>query len=574
MRLARPSPLPAALAGAAALTLGPAVARAGLGPAHVLVVYNADAPGAKDVADRYVQARNLPTGHVCALSGIDPKAASIDLASFTAKVQKPLDACLAAAPEPDEIDALVTVRGLPYLVTLASGQIGFEALLQVGHGTKDGKEIATLAQGSAASLPNPLFLKGGLTSEFTISNPYQDWYRSSTQVVRQKVAPSAFSRLAVVDKGTVKLSKQLYVVARLDGFDFSDATALITRAIDAEKAGAPKGTLLCMHGADDARGARDPECEHATRVLKAAGFDTTWLPTFDGKLSGKTVGAYFTGAADIRDAIAGNTYVPGAIVDNLTSFGAVPQNFLCSADGKTCPASESQTSIARFVRAGASFVHGTVAEPNNNVFPNAGALLHYTMGYSAGEAFLFHEQFLAWYNLHVGDPLLAPWAARPKVTLGEARAATPFVVTASHPDGVQKVRLYVAGKRVAETDGDRLEATLPGAAGTKLDVLAVAVAKNANAKRTGWLEPEIEVHADVQGWTAATLTLGAPGPADTGPVDDAGVGDAGPGPAADPGGESGGCGCAVPGAASTPLVPGLALGLAWVAARRRRRGDR
>lgn len=563
----------AVVAPLAALALfAPRLALAGLGPAHVMVVYNADAVGAKEVADQYVKARALPAGHVCALSGLDPKVTSIDLTTWDSKVRKPLDACLAAAPEPDEIDALVTVRGLPYLVKLSTGVIGFEALLQVGHGTKDGVEFSTLTQGPSASVPNPLFVKGGLSSEFTISNPYQDWYKSSAKVVSQKVAPPAFTRLGVVDKGaSIKVQKQLYVVARLDGFDFVDAAALITRAIDAEKSTPPKGTLLCMHGADDARGARDPECEHATRMLKAAGFDATWLPTFDGKLTGKTVSAYFTGADSLRDAIAGNTYAPGAVVDNLTSFGAVPQNFFCSADGKTCPASESQTSIARFVRAGASFVHGTVAEPNNNVFPNAGALLHYTMGYSAGEAFLFHQQFLAWYNLHLGDPLLTPWAKRPEVTLGEARAGTLFAVKATHPDGVAKVRLYVAGKRVAEADGDTLTTTLPGAVGARVDVLAVGIAKSATAKRTGWLEPSVEVHADVQGWTAATLTIGAPLPVDPdgGPVADGGdAGNEGTPTTTD---ESG-CGCRHASTSSTPRTyAGLAaLGLLMLTRRRAR----
>ncbi len=539
-----------------------------------MVVYNADAPGAKEVADKYATARSLPSKHVCALSGIDPKATSIPVATYLDKVQKPLDACIAAVGSPDEIDVLVTVRGLPYLVGLSAGNVGFEALLQVMHGTKDDKQFPTLPQTDSASIPNPIFIKGGLTADFSFTNPYQDWYKSTSQVVKQKVAPTSFTRLGVVDKGiTYKVSKQLMVVARLDGFDLKDAADLIDRALASETGTPPTGTLLCMHGADEARGARDPECELAVRRLKGAGFDATWLPTFDGALKGKTLSAYLTGADSMRDAIAGNTYVPGAIVDNLTSFGAVPQNFLCSADGKTCPASESQTSIARFVRAGASFVHGTVAEPKNNVFPNAGALLHYTMGYAAGEAFLFHQQFLGWYNLHLGDPLMTPWAVRPKVTLGAAHAATPFTIKATHPNGVARVKLYVAGKREAEVAGDTLDAVLPGREGDKVEVLAVAVAKDVIEKRAGWAAAEVESHAAVQGWTAATVTLGTEVIRDTGPynpIDDAGPGDTGP--AADaPTAEDSGCGCRVGSTEAASGAGGLFLvGAALVGARRRR----
>jgi hypothetical protein len=272
----------------------------------------------------------------------------------------------------------------------------------------------------------------------------------------------------------------------------------------------PTAEILCMRGSDNPRQARDPECEFVTRQLDLAGIDATWLDTFDGSLSGHTVSAYFTGTASLRDGIAGNTYVPGAIACNLTSYGAVPANFFCSSDGATCPEAESQTSIARFIRAGATGAHGTVAEPLNNCFPNAGTLLLYTFGYNLGESFFMSQRFLYWVNCVLGDPLTTPYGRRPEVdviTDGTHPSGSALVVEATHPDGVARVLLYFDGVLVAEQAGDSLSYVVDDPEGAELDVLAVAVAGNAPQPRTGWPNPDQHPRPDVQGWTTEAITV-------------------------------------------------------------------
>ena len=167
----------------------------------------------------------------------------------------------------------------------------------------------------------------------------------------------------------------------------------------------------------EARGARDPECEFLTRQLAQDGLPARWLSPFDGQLANQEVAALFTGTTSLQDGIDENIWVPGAVACNLTSYGAVPANFHCSADGLTCPENESQTSIARFVRAGATAAHGTAAEPLNNTFPNAGALLLYSAGYNLAESFLFSQRYLYWQNVLLGDPLVTPYATRPQVSV-------------------------------------------------------------------------------------------------------------------------------------------------------------
>lgn len=64
-----------------------------------------------------------------------------------------------------------------------------------------------------------------------------------------------FRRMDVKAKSGYDFSGQLFVVQSLDGFDYNDAKALITRA-KASDGSFPAAEILCMHAEDEARGAR------------------------------------------------------------------------------------------------------------------------------------------------------------------------------------------------------------------------------------------------------------------------------------------------------------------------------
>jgi uncharacterized protein (TIGR03790 family) len=595
-----------ALLAFASAVLLPRVAGAGGGPMNVMVVYSSSDAGATGVAQHYAAARSLPKGHLCGLPGITAAMTTIDVATYQTLIQAPVDACLAALPQAAEIDDLVLVRGLPYAVTLPSGAASLEAVLQVGHTTvtATGMELAGQAQPgtmSNAAVPNPSYPQDAYfnPADSPVTNQYSAWYATGDTMVRQSMQSPSFHRATAANLGGYDFTGNLFIVQSLDGFDDTDATALVDRAV-ASDGTFPKAELLCMAAEDDARGARDPECEETTRMLTAAGFTGTFLATFDPTLSGHTVAAYFTGSASgLVTAIAGNTFVPGAIADNLTSFGAAISNFSCNAAGTVCPENENQVSIARFIRAGATGAHGTVNEPLNNVFPNAGAYLHYTFGYSMGESYFFNQRFLYWQNIHLGDPLATPYAQRPAVTIAGGASHPvnqPLVITATHPDGIARIDLYEAGKRVATSMSGTLSYPLTETVGQDLDLLAVAVAENPPmVTRTGWPEPKQLPTPDVQGWTARMVTVAAAvestdgggggsggGGGHAGGTGGEGAGgggsggdEGGSGGSAAEGKSAGGCHCRAAGAstggAGGPSVAAFALGAALVHARRRRR---
>jgi hypothetical protein len=531
----------------AAAVLVTSNALAGGGPMNVMVLYNAGVPDAITVAQHYAAVRSLPAGHLCAVTGFTEVDAgftvastTVDVATFQSMIQAPLDACIAALPEPQLIDYVVLVRGLPYLVTLPSYGASLQAMIQVRHAkvVASGSDLAGQGQpaDTEASVANP-FGPSGFTdysSDYTISNPYESWYENASAIVRATTQPPAFhsaeattgdayvftpvdggSNISVTAGAYDFSNENLVIVSALDGFDYTDATNLVDRAA-ASDGTFPTAEVMCMQGSDSARAARDPECEFATRMLKGAGLNGAFVTPFNASLSGLTVASYFTGTAGLTGAIAGNTFVPGAIASNLTSFGAAPSNFFCDSTGTMCPAAENQTSIARFVRAGATGVDGTVEEPENNVFPNAGALLLYTFGYSMGESYFYNQRFLYWQNIYLGDPLATPYATRPTVTIEGSLTAHPrntsIVVKATHPAGIQTIDLYVGGAQVAQVNGDTLSYMPTQAVGAKLDAIAVAVANNVPVTRTGWPQPAQKPQPDVQGWQAESITLSANAP--------------------------------------------------------------
>lgn len=532
-----------------ALLAGPALA--GLGPDDVMVLYNADDGEAVETANQYAVARDLPDAQLCGVSGIDPSTRDIDLDTFDASIRVPLEACIDALTYPDDIDAIVIVRGLPYRVDLPAYRASLAAMLQVGRSvrTSDGAEIAGLGQlrnsNFQASISNPTYIMGGTYSQdTTASYGANGFYMTSPRIVRGEDVPGPFRRSDVHELAGNDFTGELYIVTRLDGFDHTDARALIDRAVQADGA-FPDAPFMCMRGADGARGVRDAECEHALRMIDAAGGETEWISAFDGELSGLTVMSYWTGAANMRGAIDGVTYAPGAIADNLTSFGAAPANFFCDETGETCPGNESQTSMLRFIRAGASATQGTVAEPLNNVFPNAGTLVLYHQGYTLGESWLYNMRYLHWVNTWVGDPLMAPFAERPVVEFAaEVAENQPLDVIASHPDGIAALTVYVDGERVQDPDDPSLPGMVPadwGAVeGDSVEVFAVAVAAPpVAAPIAGWpAAAPVSFNPGTKGWTRTTVTIGAPVLDE---VED----------------DDGGCGC--------NGTPGGALLLGWIA---------
>jgi hypothetical protein len=336
------------------------------------------------------------------------------------------------------------------------------------------------------------------------------------------------------------------LVTMLHGRSFADAEMLLDSALAAEEAGGAEGEFLFMEGRDPARGILDGQYPRVIADLMDRGYTDVRQVPFDADLTGRTLAAFFTGTATLGTTIEGNDFAPGALVDNVTSFGAVPENF-------DDPSMERQVSIARWVARGVAGVHGTTDEPLNSVFPARTLITHYVDGATLAETYHRNLPNVYWHNLVLGDPMLAPYAVRPEVTIeGAADGETitdarELVVSATDSEGmgVDALSLYRDGVLVMESNGEAITLCLDVPSGEATTLLAVAQKRDDLTDR-GLNRPK--------GWVAVTLSGGDgastceasdAGASDGGtmlPDADAGDADAGVMP---PMMSDGGCGCVV-----------------------------
>jgi len=235
----------------------------------------------------------------------------------------------------------------------------------------------------------------------------------------------------------------------------------------------PAGTIYFMKNSDIRARTREPLFPSAAAALAGTG------------LKGEIAeGVLPQGKSDVAGAMVGtssfdwnaskSTMLPGAICENLTSFGG--------AMGE----SSGQTPLTEFIRHGAAGSSGTVTEPYaiQAKFPDAFLYVHYARGCSLAEA--FYQSLSGPYQLLVvGDPLCQPWAKRPNlevtgVTANQKVSGTITLVprtSGPHASSTDRFALFVDGRRVMEQEGPKpitLDTTKLGDGWHELRVVAVA----------------------------------------------------------------------------------------------------
>ena len=144
----------------------------------------------------------------------------------------------------------------------------------------------------------------------------------------------------------------------------------------------------------------------------------------------------------------GNSYMPGAWVDHLTSVGGSLDSF-----------NPGQTPCSKWLRAGADGSSGTMSEPlaNSSKFPHANIHTHLRAGASLVEAF-WQSIELPSEIVCLGDPLLQPFADFPTVTLtapanGASVSGNLAIAATAAPTGGKALEanldLFIDGRRIA-----------------------------------------------------------------------------------------------------------------------------
>lgn len=200
--------------------------------------------------------------------------------------------------------------------------------------------------------------------------------------------------------GSRYLLSVMLAVTRGGGTTVKQAIDSLTRASQADFTH-PEGTFYYSNTTDVRSETRKPFRDEAIEELKRLGFGAETIKTPLPMRMRSILGFQF-GVSRFSWMAAASQMVPGAIADNLTSFGGV----------MTTP--NSQTTFSELIRAGAAGSCGTVTEPFALAFkfPSPFLYVHYAQGASLAEA--FYQSVNGPYQLLiVGDPLCQPFSSAP-----------------------------------------------------------------------------------------------------------------------------------------------------------------
>jgi hypothetical protein len=462
------------------LTSG-SVARAGGGPENLFLVVNPTSPDSLAVANAFATLRQVPPINVFMLpwSGGDE---STTIGKFREEILMPILRGIDARRLSPQIDCIVYAPGFPWRIDYAA-----ELLPEV-------KADDRFPSGS---------LTGMTTLYAAVQSGVPAWLAADSNRYYRPVSADGVPVSTIgfrswygwgptgelLEAGGVRylLSVMLGVTAGR-GNSVDEIIACLRSAARADGT-RPPGTMYFMTNSDIRTTTRSAAFPGVVRALEELGVEAE-IASGTLPVRKRNVAGLMAGTPNFDWRATASTIVPGAICENLTSFGGI---FTPSA---------GQTPLSEFIRAGAAGSSGTVTEPFSlqAKFPHPSLQVHYARGASLAEA--FYQSVQAPYQLIVvGDPLCQPWATIPEVEVVDAAHGTPLEPgqrlagrielepRASRPTGssglaaadtgppADRFELFVDGIRVAQASlGERLPLDTTELADGHHEIRVVAIA--------------------------------------------------------------------------------------------------
>jgi uncharacterized protein (TIGR03790 family) len=373
---------------------------------EVLLVCNGDSPISRAVADDYASKRHVRNRLVihCQDSAIKTENETLDLATYTAQIEKPVRSYLAGHPE---INFIVLTKGVP--IRIVGAPLGScwenskEPEATRGHPSVD-SYLSALDYTSKAGAR-----KISIAGSGAIGAAYSNRYWNANE-------PFTHAKFGG------------YLVTRLDGYTEADAKALVSEALDAEAHAseiARRGEFLLdvqpIFGLGDKATQPGPiTVDVIPRESDYSEFNADMLHAYDDLTARKLpveleksesfvggrsnlLGYFSWGSNDPKyspDAYLSLKFAPGSLSDTAVSTSA--RTFL--------PTQGGQSLLVDLVAHGLTCGKGYSDEPLLQAIASPTiALNRYTAGYTMAESFYAASHFVAWEDIVVGDPLCAPY---------------------------------------------------------------------------------------------------------------------------------------------------------------------
>ena len=366
----------------AACGLAPAMLLAGGGPFHTLVVVNTNSTESVELGAYYANAHGIPAHHICRV-GYTNNLGSITSNEFRSLLLAPVTNHIATNGLTGRIDFLVLCGNLP---TRVGGTPHYEAAESVAsslfYGFKNAPGYWDTPYGTCKL---PAYTSNAYFRAERAFRSADGWNSTNGFIAFHLVATNLTVAKLVVDRGA------------------------------AAQTSAPPATVNLHSLGDEARGVREQLFAKAQFAFSALpGLPATCLfPPLYTVMSGKTnVIGYQDGygnawAPELNNMRTNNVWLPGAYADHLTSYGgALPVPPI------------QQSTVIDWMTIGATASYGTVTEPCAYLekFPDPFMGFWYARGFTIGEAYAMSIQ-APYQGLFAGDPLAAPFAAPPVVTV-------------------------------------------------------------------------------------------------------------------------------------------------------------
>jgi len=475
------------LLGFVLLLPSPPPAHAGGGPAGFIVVYNPNDPRSVTIANYYQQVRNVPERNMVPYVMPSSGAGYLFTRNTAWDLVYSLRQTLAARGLNPQLQGIALAGVLPLSAAqvppdpVYSGTIySIQSFLFLSPNYSQASFPATLQEYNPAYAPPANF--NGAPPVGTIA------LTAATVFSNQPTASGSATVWPVCSIGFPGLS----------GNSVKEILSFIDRAKAHDGAKPAGGKIYWPLNSDIRSSTRQSEINDVANVWNARRipFIVTGMPnTYQN--------VWVANRTDIQGGVAGctgwidegNTYLPGAWVDHLTSYGAMMDQYYNSMN-------MGQLTCAHWLRMGVDGTAGTIAEPFAipDKFPHANIHTHLRAGASQVEAFW---QSLQWPAeiFCLGDPLLQAFASFPVVTVstptnGSTVSGTfTIAATAAPTDGKTletNLDLFIDGRRIAIGSAGETVSAIRTAGGFSLDTTTLAdgwhevrvIAYDADAVRT------------------------------------------------------------------------------------------
>lgn len=385
----------------------------------MLVVENTKSSISAEIADHYAAARGIPNSNRCRIRCSVGEIVS--RTEFENNVAEPIRRFLQNPLIADKIDYIVLTKGIPLGVEYgcSSGPLSVTSILTC----LDEPDVAAC-----------------------LENPYGPLYWNQE---------CAFSHKLDL------YGKRLYLVTRLDGYTAADIHNLIDRSVACAE---PTGPIMLDKKylgskPSGSNAALNQRLSDANELLLGREIPTIFDDTEAFLSGGDGLMGYFSWGSNDP------SYTPAAYHSNKFAPGSVADSYVSNSGRTFNTTSGGQSLVADLISQGASGVCGYVSEPYvaYATYPNI-LFDRYTKGYNLAESFYAACPMLVWKSVVIGDPLLAPYATQPEISVvlpsDPLTGVTQLTADVSDPKGIARVDFYINGAEVGSSSNEPYTVTV------------------------------------------------------------------------------------------------------------------